>query len=70
MVSQLEHVRVVLRQDGDGVALLPDHQPRLLLVGVAQVDSVKLKTKESLDFRGQLLVIMRSDAAGVRTSRS
>lgn len=45
MVSQLEHVRVVLCQDGDGVALLPDHQPRLLLVGVAQVDSIELKTR-------------------------
>lgn len=47
VVSQLEHVRIVLRQDGDRVALLPDDQPRLLLVGVAQVDSVKLKTRES-----------------------
>lgn len=47
MVSQLEHVRVVLCQDGDSVTLLPDYQPRLLLVGIAQVDSVELKTKES-----------------------
>lgn len=45
VVAQLEHVRVVLGQNGDGVTLLPDDQPRLLLVGVAKVDSVELKTR-------------------------
>lgn len=44
MVAQLEHVRVILSQDGDRVTLLPDDQPRLLLVCVAKVDSIKLKT--------------------------
>lgn len=43
MVAQLEHVRVVLSQNGDRVALLPDDQPRLLLVGIAKVDSIKLQ---------------------------
>lgn len=45
MIPQLEHVWVVLRQDGDGVTLLPDYQPRLLFIGVAQVDSIELKIR-------------------------
>lgn len=58
MVSQLEHVGVVLRQDGDGVALLPDHQPRLLLIGVAQVDSVELQGRRggAVGVRGRLVI--------------
>ena len=42
-VPQLHHVGVVLGQDGHRVTLLANHQPRLLLVGVAQVDPVELK---------------------------
>lgn len=50
MVAQLKHVRIVLSQNGDGVALLPDHQPGLLLVGITKVDSVKLENRsDSLD---------------------
>ncbi len=44
MIAQLEHVRIILSQNGDGVTLLPDHQPRLLLVGIAKVDSIELDT--------------------------
>lgn len=44
MVAQLKHVRIILSQDGDGVALLPDDQSRLLLICIAKVDSIKLKT--------------------------
>lgn len=44
MVAQLKHVRIILSQNGDRVALLPDDQPRLLLICIAKVDSVKLKT--------------------------
>lgn len=44
MVAQLKHVRIILSQDGDGVTLLPDDQPRLLLICIAKVDSIKLKT--------------------------
>ena len=44
MVAQLKHVRIVLSQNGDRVALLSDHEPRLLLVGIAKVDSIKLET--------------------------
>lgn len=59
MVAQLKHVRIILSQNGDSVTLLSDHQPRLLLVGVAQVDSVKLKTavanqKQVIKHRGPL----------------
>lgn len=48
MVAQLKHVRIILSQNGDCVALLPDHQPRLLLVGVAKVDSIKLEKSSHL----------------------
>lgn len=44
MVAQLEHVRVVLSQNGDCVALLPDHQACLLLVRIAEVDAIELET--------------------------
>lgn len=44
VVTQLEHVRIILSQDGDRVTLLADDQPCLLLVRVAKVDPVKLKT--------------------------
>jgi len=43
VVAQLKHVRIILSQNGDCVTLLPDHQPRLLLVGIAKVDSIKLE---------------------------
>lgn len=42
MVAQLVHVRVVLGHDGDGIALLPDDEPGLLLSGVPQVYSIIL----------------------------
>lgn len=42
VVAKLVHVGVVLGQDGDGVALLPDDQPGLLLRGVAQVNAIEL----------------------------
>lgn len=44
MVAQLKHVRIILSQNGDRVKLLPDHQPRLLLVGIAKVDAIELET--------------------------
>lgn len=44
MVSQLKHVRIILSQNGDRVTLLPDNQTRLLLVGIAKVDSIELET--------------------------
>lgn len=44
VVAQLKHVRIILSQDGDGVTLLPDDQSRLLLICIAKVDSIKLKT--------------------------
>lgn len=47
MVAQLRHVRIILSQNGDCVTLLPDHQPCLLLVGIAKVDSIKLETAET-----------------------
>lgn len=43
MVAQLVHVWVVLCQYGDGVALLPDDESRLLLRGVPEINAVKLK---------------------------
>lgn len=67
MVAQLEHVRVILSQNGDCVALLPDHQACLLLVRVAEVDAIKLemgavlletetkRDRQIFIFEGQLL---------------
>lgn len=46
VVAQLKHVRIILSQDGDCVTLLPDHKPRLLLVGIAKVDSIELEETE------------------------
>lgn len=43
MATQLAHVRVVLGQDGDGITLLSNDQPSLLLRCTAQVDAVELK---------------------------
>lgn len=45
VVAQLKHVRIILSEDGDCVALLPDDQPCLLLICIAKVDSIKLKTE-------------------------
>lgn len=45
MIPQLEHVRIILSQNGDCVTLLPNHQPSLLLIGIAKVDTVELETK-------------------------
>jgi len=45
VVPQLHHVGVVLGQDGHCVTLLSNHQPRLLLVSVAQVDPIELTWK-------------------------
>ena len=42
MDAQLVHVGVVLGHDGDGVTLLANDQPRLLLRGDPQVDAVEL----------------------------
>lgn len=42
VVAQLVHVWVVLGHDGDGIALLPDDEPGLLLRGVPQVYSIIL----------------------------
>lgn len=44
VVAKLKHVRIVLSQNGDSVTLLADDQPCLLLICIAKVDSVKLKT--------------------------
>lgn len=43
MIAQLKHVRIILSQNGDCVTLLSDHQPRLLLISVAKVDSIELQ---------------------------
>lgn len=43
MATQLAHVRVVLGQDGDGITLLPNDQPSLLLRCTAQVDAIELE---------------------------
>lgn len=45
MAAELVHVWVVLGQDGDGVALLPDDEPGLLLRGAPQVYAVELGNK-------------------------
>lgn len=43
------HVGVVLGQDGDGITLLPDDEPRLLLRGAPQVYAIELgKHQEGL----------------------
>ena len=44
MDAQLVHVGVVLGHDGDGITLLANDQPRLLLRGDPQVDAVELVT--------------------------
>lgn len=43
VVAQLKHVRIILSQNGDCVTLLPDHQPCLLFICIAKVDSIKLE---------------------------
>lgn len=43
MVSQLVHVGVVLSHDGDGVTLLTNYQPGLLLCGITQVNTIILE---------------------------
>lgn len=48
MVSQLVHVWVVLSHDSDGVTLLANDQPSLLLRGVPQVDAIELKWEEKV----------------------
>ena len=49
VAAELVHVRVVLGQDRDGVALLPDDEPGLLLCGAPQVDAIELgNTKNGL----------------------
>ena len=47
MAAELAHVRVVLGQNGDGVALLPDDEPGLLLCGAPQVDAIELGNTEN-----------------------
>lgn len=47
MAAELVHVWVVLGQDGDGVALLPDDEAGLLLRGAPQVDAVELGDTQS-----------------------
>lgn len=42
MAAELVHVGVVLGQDGDGITLLPDDEPRLLLRGAPQVYAIEL----------------------------
>lgn len=39
----LAQVRVVLGQDCDGITLLPNYQPCLLLGGISQIDTIKLQ---------------------------
>lgn len=48
VVSQLVHVWVVLSHDSDGVTLLANDQPSLLLRGVPQVDAIELKWEEKV----------------------
>lgn len=43
VAAELVHVWVVLGQDGDGVTLLPDDEPGLLLGGAPQVYTIELK---------------------------
>ena len=47
MAAELVHVWVVLGQDGDGVTLLPDDEPGLLLRGAPQVYAIELGNTES-----------------------
>lgn len=56
MVPQLKHVRIILSQNGDRVTLLPDDQPCLLLICIAKVDSIKLKTGAVFRHRNKSLL--------------
>lgn len=47
MAAELVHVWVVLGQDGDGVTLLPDDEPGLLLRGAPQIDAIELGNTQS-----------------------
>lgn len=47
VAAELVHVRVVLGQDGDGVTLLPDDEPGLLLRGAPQVYAIELGNTQS-----------------------
>lgn len=47
MAAELVHVWVVLGQDGDGVTLLPDDEPGLLLGGAPQVYTIELGNIQS-----------------------
>lgn len=47
VAAELVHVGVVLGQDGDGVTLLPNDEPGLLLRGTPQVYAIELGNTQS-----------------------
>lgn len=47
VAAELVHVGVVLGQDGDGVTLLPNDEPGLLLCGTPQVYAIELGNTQS-----------------------
>lgn len=47
VAAELVHVWIVLGQDGDGVALLPNDEPGLLLCGAPQVYAIELGNTQS-----------------------
>lgn len=47
VAAELVHVWIVLGQDGDSVALLPDDEPGLLLCGAPQVYAIELGNTQS-----------------------
>lgn len=50
MVAELIHVWVVLGHDRDGVTLLANDEPRLLLGGIAQVYPIVLRERNKNQF--------------------
>lgn len=71
MVAQLKHVRIILSQNSDRVTLLPDNQPCLLLICVAKVDAIKLKTGAThLDTGINQFLVVDVECGGFFTSRS
>lgn len=67
MAAELVHVWVVLGQDGDGVTLLPDDEPGLLLRGTPQVYAIELgKTQSRLsDWGGGMITRPRMTTWGL-----
>lgn len=49
VIAQLVHVRVVLCQYGNGVALLPNDESGLLLGGVPEINAIKLRRDRERD---------------------